>query len=119
VTTGELVRTSSRRSFGATLALVFFLGALGAHWFYLGRPGLGLLRLVTWAGTMVLIFVTIAEVSETSYDPYYGYAYGGSSTGGLLAALWIASAVIALWTLLDLILVATRSVRDGDGRKLD
>lgn len=112
----ELVRTSSTKSFGAALALTFFLGALGGHWFYLGRPGLGALRLVTWAGTMVLGFATIAELSETSYDVAYGYSDTGAE--GMLVALWLATAVIGIWTLLDLVLVATRSVRDGDGRKL-
>ena len=113
----ELVSTTSRRSFGATLALTFFLGALGAHWFYLGRPGLGALRLLTWGGTLALTIAAISEASNTSYDIYTGYYSGGPDTG-LLVALYLAGGVIAMWTLLDLILVATRSVRDGDGRKL-
>lgn len=115
---GELVRTTSPKSFGATLALAFFLGALGGHWFYLGRPGLGLLRLVTWGGTMALAVAAISEASQVSYDAYYGTWSTGQSEE-LLTALWISSTVIAMWSLLDLILVATRSVRDGEGRKLE
>ena len=113
----ELVRTTSDKSFGATLALTFFLGALGAHWFYLRRPGLGLLRLLTWGGTMVLAVAAISEASQMSYDAYYG-TWSTGQAQELLTALWVASGVIALWTFLDLILVATRSVRDGDGRRL-
>lgn len=113
----ELVRTTSDKSFGATLALTFFLGALGAHWFYLRRPGLGMLRLLTWGGTMVLAVFAISEASQMTYDVYYD-TWSTGQAEELLTALWLASGVIALWTFLDLILVATRSVRDGDGRKL-
>lgn len=114
----ELVRTTSRKSFGTALALTFFLGAMGAHWFYLGRPGLGLLRLVTWAATMTGAVVALVQASSTSYDQFTG-VYSSDLSPELLGVVWIACGVIGMWTLLDLILVATRSVRDGEGRRLE
>lgn len=42
-----LAAQAETRSPGTALLLCLFLGAFGAHWFYLGKPGRGVLYLLT------------------------------------------------------------------------
>lgn len=56
-------RSESDKSRGVMLILAFLLGALGAHWFYVGRFGKGVLYLLTMGlfglGVFVDVFVIL------------------------------------------------------------
>lgn len=96
---------TSSRSFATTLTLVILLGALGAHWYYLGRRGLGTARLLTWTAVMG---VNIGSRSASDL----GTAFTMAAVATLLAV------GIAVWTLVDIVLVASRGVRDDQGLTL-
>lgn len=64
----------SEKSFVITLLLSFFLGGLGAHRFYVGKVGTGLLMLITLGGLGVwsiidLILVLIGNFKDKSGIP--------------------------------------------------
>ena len=60
---------SSKKSRGVTTALSFFLGGFGAHRFYLGKVGTGLLMLVTLGGFGLWSLIDfIMAVSGTMRD---------------------------------------------------
>jgi len=69
-----------KKSLLVAYLLWFFLGYVGAHRFYLGRPISGFLMLALSAVTLLLTFVTL----------------------GLLSFLWFA---VGLWWLIDALLI--------------
>ena len=56
------------------ILLCFFLGFLGIHWFYLKRPGLGILYLLTGGllgiGTLVN-FIQLLCMSDATFNAKY------------------------------------------------
>lgn len=56
------------------ILLCFFLGFLGIHWFYLRRPGLGILYLLTGGllgvGTLVN-FIQLICMSDDTFNAKY------------------------------------------------
>ena len=70
-----MVDMVSNRSRLVALLLCFFLGCFGAHRFYVGKTGTGVLMVLTLGG-------------------------------------------LGIWMLIDLILIAAGSLRDGDGRRV-
>jgi TM2 domain-containing membrane protein YozV len=82
-----------KKSLLASYVLWFFLGYIGAHRFYLGRPVSGLLMLALSAVTLVISLVSF----------------------GFLAFLWV---IVGLWWLIDALLipgiVAGRNSRMAD-----
>lgn len=69
-----------KKSLLVAYILWFFLGYIGAHRFYLGRPVSGLIMLALSAVTLVLSFVSF----------------------GVLGFLWV---VVGLWWLIDVLLI--------------
>jgi TM2 domain-containing membrane protein YozV len=62
---------SSQRTVDRVSAGVFalILGAFGAHWFYLGKPGLGVLCLLTfWTGIPLISGIIFGIISLASDD---------------------------------------------------
>lgn len=63
--------------------LSFFLGSVGAHWFYLGRPGLGILWLLTLgcAGIGSLVnFIQLLVMNEDTFNTKYNSQIAVSDT---------------------------------------
>ena len=82
-----------KKSLLAAYVLWFFLGYVGAHRFYLGRPVSGFIMLALSAVTLLLTLVSF----------------------GLLGFLWF---VVGLWWLIDALLVPG-IVADRNGRIAD
>ncbi len=59
--------------------LCFFLGGFGVHWFYLNRPGLGILWLLT-AGLLgfgtLINFIQLPCTTNESFNAQYNNLYG-------------------------------------------
>jgi uncharacterized membrane protein YgcG len=89
-------RESDKRILPAFI-LWFFLGGLGAHRFYIGRPLSGvILSIVTIGG----VIFTLSGTGDRSF-------FGGLSL--LIGGVWL---------VVDLIYIVTGSMADGDGRKI-
>lgn len=56
---GPTARPAARRHTSTAYALWFFLGALGAHRFYLGRPASGLAYLLAFVGSPWTLFLSL------------------------------------------------------------
>ena len=82
-----------KKSLLVAYVLWFFLGYIGAHRFYLGRPVSGVIMLALSAVTLLLTFVSF----------------------GVLGFLWV---VVGLWWLIDALLIpgiaAGRNTRIAD-----
>lgn len=92
------VHHSARPKSRITAALLAFLfGGAGAHRFYLGQPGLGLLH-VAFAWTLIpglvsfVDFIRLLAMSDERFAAVHGRRMGG---GGLVAAGALAGAMIA------------------------
>ncbi len=84
--------------------LAFFLGGFGAHKFYLGRPGLGVLYLLfCWTlipGLIAFVeFFILLFTSEETFNARYGHLPGG---GGVVV-LVVAGAAFAFVTVLGIL----------------
>ena len=66
-----------RKSRVAAILLAFFLGGFGAHKFYLGRPGAGILYLLFF-WTLIPAFVSLVEliVYACTSDEQFAFKYG-------------------------------------------
>ena len=75
--------------------LAFFLGGFGVHRFYLGHNSTGTTMLVLWIVAFLLLFTIIGAI--------------------LSAVIWIA---LGIWSIVDIIMILTGSLRDGHGYEL-
>ena len=57
----------SEKGFVPTILLCFFLGALGAHRFYVGKIGTGILQLVTLGGLGIWVLVDFIIIVTGSF----------------------------------------------------
>lgn len=63
---------SSEKSFSATLLLCLFLGSIGAHRFYVGKVGTGILMLITLGGLGIWTLIDIIRISTGSFTDKKG-----------------------------------------------
>lgn len=94
-TTDESVSTLSKTT---AILLCLFLGGLGAHRFYAGKVGTGLVQL---ASRIMLLPVFLDEYNED-----------------YLWAMTLAFIAINIWILVDLILICCGEFRDSANRKI-
>jgi TM2 domain-containing membrane protein YozV len=74
-----------RKDAGIGILLAFFLGSFGAHWFYLGRNGLGLLYLCFfWTGIPALVALV-----ECFLMPERVRRYNAASAAAVLAQMGV------------------------------
>jgi TM2 domain-containing membrane protein YozV len=62
----------SDKKFLPALLLAFFLGAFGAHRFYVGKIGTGVLQLVTCGGAGIWAIVDIIMIATGSFTDKEG-----------------------------------------------
>lgn len=68
-------RLSQRNKITAVI-LAFFLGGIGIHKFYLGRPGLGILYLLfCWTGIPVIVALVEGVIYLTMSDEEFKNKY--------------------------------------------
>lgn len=56
-----------------TLLLSLFLGTLGAHRFYAGKIGTGILQLITFGGCGIWTLIDIIMIITGNFKDKYGY----------------------------------------------
>lgn len=82
---GRVERVAPRaRRWGTALALCLLGGPLGAHSFYAGRTGAGLLQLVTFGGCGLWVLVDVSLLLRGTYTDGWGrpLARGRPGRGG-------------------------------------
>ena len=57
----------SEKGFVPTILLCFFLGAFGAHRFYAGKIGTGILQLLTLGGLGIWVFIDFIIIVTGSF----------------------------------------------------
>ena len=84
---------SERRVLWKAYMLGIFLGAVGAHRFYLGRRPTGLVMLCIWlAGFLMTVFVALAMPDQARVD------FWSTIAGLMMLAMWT-------WEIVDLFLI--------------
>ena len=71
---------TSEKSFIVTLLLAFFLGVLGAHRFYTGKIGTGVLQLITLGGLGIWCLIDIVMIILGKYQDKYGLVVSNKSS---------------------------------------
>ncbi|MDR1467905.1 MAG: zinc-ribbon domain-containing protein [Spirochaetaceae bacterium] len=101
---------ASKKDYLTTLLLLIFLGSSGAHRFYVGKIGTGILMPL-----LMIVFAIFAFFSDISLT--YADNYGDTSSGTfyLLIALPFGLA-ISIWWMVDLITIVRGKFRDKQGK---
>ena len=60
-------RTTSRKSWGATLTLCILLGIIGYHRFYVGKPGTAILMLLTLGGFGIWVLIDLIVIISGNF----------------------------------------------------
>ena len=118
------VEEVSPKSRLAALLLGIFLGGLGIHNFYLGRIGRAIGQLIMsifgWAFYIVGFFSIInAGLTGAAYAYNYDYNTAVSAVAGSAGLMIFGLLLImatGIWALVEWILIASGSYKDGQGR---
>ena len=102
---------ASDKSKTSAALLCFFLGFCGAHRFYVGKIGLGVLNAIMFV--VAFLFYVFGFVFVQSYKSDVRTA------GGVLVVLGgILFVAIGIWVFVDLIIILVGSYKDKQGRKV-
>lgn len=69
---------NSEKGFVPTLLLCFFLGTFGAHRFYVGKIGTGILQLLTLGGLGIWTLIDFIVIATGSFKDKQGQAIKAS-----------------------------------------
>ena len=101
--------------------LSLFLGWLGIDRFYMGRIGLGIIKLIA-LGNCVVVFVYVVVVFVYVDVDIWQSAYNISISGNLevywLVDMALSFAVVVIWWVVDVILIGSGKARDGSDTPL-
>lgn len=75
---GHLKEPKSEKSFLAAAFLCFFLGIFGAHRFYVGRVGSGILMLITFGGLGIWMLIDFILILSGRFRDDYGFLISNS-----------------------------------------
>ena len=110
---------SSDRSQVVAGVLAFFLGGIGAHRFYIGKPGTAILMMLGTGVGIVLLIIGLVGVMAGVGQAMEGDAAAADETaatvGGIAVFAWIVLGAIGLWTLIDFIRIVSGKMRDKKG----
>ncbi|MGQ9864466.1 MAG: TM2 domain-containing protein [Bacteroidia bacterium] len=84
------------KSWGVALLMAIFLGSLGLHRLYLGHTATGIVMLVLWIVALIFWFTIILAI--------------------LSVLIWLA---LFIWSLVDTVLIATRTLGPVQGSYID
>ena len=71
----QKVKEGSNKSWVVAMLLVFFLGVLGIHRFYLGYPLIGIIQLLTFGGFGIWVFIDFILILLQAVKPKRGDYY--------------------------------------------
>ena len=103
---------ASDKSKTSAALLCFFLGVFGAHRFYVGKVGLGVLTLII--GGVGLLFYLGGLGLTIDPDDYSDLEAGA----GLFVLGGILFLISSVWALVDFIIILVGSYKDKQGRKV-
>lgn len=113
---------SSDRSQVAAGVLAIFLGWIGVHRFYIGKPGTAILMMLgTGLGVILLMigFVgAMAGVGHAMEGDVAAADEAAAAVGAIGILAWIVLGAIALWILIDVIRIFSGKMRDKKGRMI-
>jgi uncharacterized protein (TIGR02145 family) len=107
------------KSQGITFTLCFFLGGLGAHRFYVGKIGTGLLMLLFNVPSLIIFsYTTTALEMSKIYGEIYGRGPSNPDLVNTVNTITTISAVVVvfftIWILIDLIRILTGSFIENE-----
>jgi len=70
--TGIPVQATSDKDFVPAILLCFFVGMLGAHRFYVGKIGTGILQILTFGGLGIWVMVDFIMIATGNFKDKQG-----------------------------------------------
>jgi len=107
--TNAIAEEISSKSRLTTTSLAFFLGAFGAHRFYLHKMGTATLMLLLGIFGIVSYILTLANFGHPTFPTWVGIV----ALIGLISLL-----AVAIWALVDFISVASGRMQDKEGEPI-
>lgn len=102
--------------------LAIFLGGIGVHRFYIGKPGTAVLMMLGTGFGIILLMIGLVGVMAGVGQAMEGDTAAADETaatvGGIAVFAWIVLGAIAVWILIDVIRIFSGKMRDKKGRTI-